>query len=450
MIKKSTLIVVLCAIIAAAGVYYAQWHKSKKPAAPADTSKPAFSITPSNINSFSISHPEQKDQPAIDFEKQNGAWRIIQPIDTLADQPTAEGFVDQLAESRPTETESVTPDRRKAFGLDPPAASVQFRSNSGQKHTLLLGDKDFSGSAVYAVVDNQPKVLLMPISLLTTADKPLNALRDMNVLHLDSVDVSSFALKNPSGDLAVSRNPKDSTQWDFTKPEKVPADPDIVDSMLDAISNARISDIVSEKSENLARYGLASPAVTLSVVKNDGDKSTLALGKKIGQAYYARDLSRPIIFKVNQDLYSKITDSFSQMRDKSVVHLDESSLDRIQLQDSNGTIEISRQGTDGAWKIVAPAADKGKSASSWKILNPFTSLRADEVIDHPSAAQMTAMKNPAITATFTKSDGQQVTVRLSKPSGDIAYAQSSASPEFFKIKKQTVDDLNLKPEDVSF
>ncbi|MGH9689211.1 MAG: DUF4340 domain-containing protein [Candidatus Acidiferrales bacterium] len=450
MIKKSTLIVVLCAIIAAAGVYYSQWRKSKKPAAPADTSKPAFSINPSNINSFSISHPTQKDQPAIGFEKQKGTWRIVQPINTLADQPTAEGFVDQLAESRPTETESVAAGRRKSFGLDPPAASVEFRTNSGQKHTLLLGDKDFSGSAVYAVVDDQPKVLLMPLSLLTTADKPLNALRDMNVLRLDSVDVSSFALKNPSGDLAVSRNPKDSTQWYFTKPEKVPADPDVVDSLLDAISNARISDIVSEKSDNLARYGFSRPAVSFGVVKNDGDKSTLVLGKKIGEAYYARDLSRPIIFKVNKDLYSKLTKSFSQMRDKSVVHLDESSLDRIQLQNSNGIIEISRQGSDGPWKIAAPAGDKGKSASSWKILNPFTSLRAEEVIDHPSGVQTAAMKNPAVTVVFTKNSGQQVTVRLSKPSGDIAYAQSSASPELFKIKKQTVADLNLKPKDVSF
>lgn len=450
MIKKSTLIVVLCAIVAGCGVYYAQWRKSKKPAAPADTSKPAFSVNPSSIDSFSISHPGQKDQPAIDFEKQKGTWRIVQPIDTLADQPTAEGFVDQLAESRPTETESVTPDRRKAFGLDPPAASVELRAKGGQTHTLLLGDKDFSGSAVYAIVDDRPKVLLMPLSLLTAADKPLNALRDMNVLHLDSVDVSSFSLKNPSGDLAVSRDSKVSTQWDFTKPEKVPADPDVVDAMLDAISNARISDIVSEKPDNLARYGLASPAVTFTATKNDGQKSTLVLGKKAGAEYYARDLSRKIIFKVNQDLYAKLTDSFSQMRDKSVVHLDESSLNRIQLQNSNGTIEIARQGTGGSWKIAAPVAEKGKSASVWKILNPFTSLHADEVIDHPSATQLAAMKNPAITTVFTKNRGQQTTVRISKPSGDIAYAQSSASPELFKIKKQTVEDLNLKPNDVSY
>lgn len=450
MIKKSTLIVVVCAIFISGGAYYFEWHKSKHPAASVDNSKPAFSVLPDQIASFSISHPAQADQPSIDFQKQKGAWHIVQPVDTLADQPTAQGFVDQLAESRPTGTESLGSGGRKAFGLDPPAASIGFSTKADEKHTLLLGDKDFSGGDVYAIVDNQASVSLMPLSLLTTANEPLAQLRDMSVLSLDSADVSSFTLKNPSGDLAAMRDPKDSTQWNFTKPEKGPADPDVVDSMLTAISDARISGIVSEKPDDLARYGLANPSIRLTVVKNGGEQSTLVLGKKVGDEYYARDLSRPILFKVKSDLYSKLDDNFTQMRDKTVVRIDETSLNRIQLQNSNGIIEISRQGTAGQWKIDAPAADHGKSASSWKILNPFTSLRADGIIDHPSPAQLAAIKNPAVTAILTKSDGQKITIRISKPSGAVAYAQSSQSPELFQIKKQTVDDLNLKPGDVAF
>lgn len=450
MIKKSTLIVLVCAIFISGGAYYFEWHKSNHPSAPADNSKPAFSVLPDQIVSFSISHPALKDQPSIEFQKQKGAWQIVQPVDTLADQPTAQGFVDQLAESRPSGSEPLASGGRKAFGLDPPAASIEFSTKTGQKHTLLLGDKDFSGGDVYALVDDQPNVSLMPLSLLTTANEPLAQLRDMSVLSLDSADVSSFTLKNPSGDLAAMRDPKDPTQWNFTKPEKAPADPDVVDSMLTALSDARISAIVSEKPDDLARYGLAGPSIRLTLVKDGGEQSTLILGKKVGDEYYARDLSRPIIFKVKADLYSKLDDNFIQMRDKTVVRVDETSLNRIQLQNSHGTIEISRQGTEGPWKIDAPAADKGKSASSWKILNPFTSLRADEIIDHPSAAQLAAMKSPAVTAILTKSDGQKITVRISKPLGDVAYAQSSQSAELFQIKKQTVDDLNLKPSDVAF
>jgi hypothetical protein len=450
MIKKSTLIVLLCAIALGGGVYYWQVRRAKELTTTTDKSNPAFSVVPSDIVSFSISHPGEADQRAINFKKENGAWRIVQPVETLADQPTVEGFVDQLTESRPTETEAVTPDRRKAFGLDPPQASVEFQARNGQKHTLLIGGKDFSGSDVYTIVDNQPKVSLLPLSLLTTAEKPLKDLRDMNVLHVDSENVSSFSLKNPSGDLAIARDTKDSTRWDFTTPEKVAADADTVDAMLNAVSSARISQIVSEKPDNLARYGLANPAIAFAAVTNDGQKAALTVGKKVGNEYYARDLSRPMIFEINMDLYAKLADSFAELRDKTVVHVDEASLNRIQLQNSNGTIEIGRQGTDAQWKIEAPASEKGKSASSWKILNPFTSLRADKLIDHPSSVQLAAVKNPAVTATLTKTSGKQITVRISKPIGDIAYAQSTDSVELFEIKKQTLEDLDLKLKDVAY
>jgi len=450
MIKKSTLIVLLCAIVGVGGAYYWQWHRSKQPKTPKNNAKPAFSVLPADIVSFSIAHPADKDHPAIAFQKQKGAWHIVQPVDTLADQSTAEGFVDQLAESRLTQTEPVTLDRRKVYGLDPPKASVDFQLRDGQKHTLLIGDKDFSGTDVYTIVDDQPKVSLLPLSLLTAAEKPLSQLRDMNVLDIESEDVSSFTLKNPSGDLALNRDSKDSNEWDFTKPEEVSADPDVVDSLLNGISDARMSDIVSETPDHLARYGLEHPAMTFTATKNGGGTATLIVGRKTGNEYYARDLSRRVIFKIDQGLYSKLDGSFTHMRDKSVVHIDETSLDRIQLQNSNGTIEISRQGKNGQWKVDAPAADKGKSASIWKILDPFTSLRADEVIDHPSAALLGKMKNPAITAVLTQKDGKQITVRLSKPAGDVAYAQSSQSTELFKIKKETVDNLNLKPKDVAF
>jgi Domain of unknown function (DUF4340) len=451
MIKKSTLIVLACAIVLGGAVYYFQRQSPKQSKTAKDTSKPAFSVQPSDVVSFSISHPGEKNQPTVAFEKAKGAWQIVKPIVTSADQPTADGFVDQLVGSRVTQTEPVTPDRRKVFGLDPPKVAIEFQLRDGQKHQVLIGDNDFSGTDVYGLLDDQPKVVLLPLSLLNTALKSVNDLRDRSVLHLQSDDVASFTLKNPSGQLAVARDSKNSDAWNFTKPEDVPADADAVTLLLSAVSVARMGDIVSETPEHLAGCGLAVPPITFTATKKDGAKETLIVGKKVGDEYYARDLSRPTIFRVNQDLYSKLTDQFIDLRDRSVVHLDASSLDRIQLHNANGAIEISpKENSSGQWVVDAPAAEKGKSASNWKILDPLTSLRAVQIIDHPPAALLAGLKKPAITAVLTKKDGQQVTVRISKPSGDFAYAQSSESPELFKIKKQTVDDLNLKPADLAY
>jgi hypothetical protein len=82
------------------------------------------------------------------------------------------------------------------------------------------------------------------------------------------------------------------------------------------------------------------------------------------------------------------------------------------------------------------------------VLDPLTSLRADEVIDHPSANLVAQLAGPAVRAILTDTAGRQLTVRISKPSGDFVYAQTSDSPLLYRLKKQVLDDLNFKPADL--
>ncbi|HTZ99728.1 MAG TPA: DUF4340 domain-containing protein [Candidatus Aquilonibacter sp.] len=310
MIKKSTLIVLLCAVVAGASFYFFDWKRSQNEKPPVDMSKPAFSVDASNIRSFTISHPGQSGDVPVHFEKRNGEWWITQPIDTRADQPTAEGIIDELSEDRISQTEPGAEDRRKAYGLDPAQASVEFDLANGAKHTLLIGNKDFSGDSLYTVADGGQSVALLPAAIFDTATKP-----------------------------------------------------------------------------------------------------------------------------------------FEQLRDRSVVHLDSATLQRIEIRDSNGDMVVAT-GKSGDWAIDSPAAQKGKKAESWKVIDPFTGLTATDVIDKPPANLAALVANPAIRVVFTSADGKQVTLRISKPSGDFFYAQSSDSPALYKLAKPGFDSLNLKPADV--
>lgn len=166
MIKKTTLLVLVCAAALAAGVYYFDWKKGNESKPAVDSSKPAFSIQASDIVSFTIAHPARPGDSPIHFERRDGAWRIVQPVQTDADQSTAEGIVDQLAAARVSQTESGSSDRRKAFGLDPPQASVEFQLGNGSKHVILIGDKDFTGESAYTIVDSGQSVSLLPNCLL--------------------------------------------------------------------------------------------------------------------------------------------------------------------------------------------------------------------------------------------------------------------------------------------
>jgi hypothetical protein len=58
MIKKSTLIVLLVAVIIGAAAYYFDWKRGQKEAAnaPADSTKPAFTLQADDISALTISY----------------------------------------------------------------------------------------------------------------------------------------------------------------------------------------------------------------------------------------------------------------------------------------------------------------------------------------------------------------------------------------------------------
>jgi hypothetical protein len=446
MIRKPTLIVLLCAIVLGAAVYYFDWVRGNNQKPPADSEKLAFSIPAADVVSLTITHPAKPGDTPVSLEKRSGVWQIVQPIQTQADQSTADGIVDQLATDRIAQSEPGSADRRKAYGLDPAQLSLEFRLQNGAKHSLLIGDKDFTGASVYSIIDGGQTVSLVPQALLTSADKPLDDLRDRTVLYIDSDQAASLALKNSSGELAAT---KEKDGWKLTMPSESLADKSSIDSLLSTVADAKMTGVASETAENLAKYGLSSPAISFAVTDEKGQKSTLLIGKKDGDSYFARDVSRPMVFRVSADVYSKLSERFGELRNKTVVRLDPADIQRIEVHNANGDIIVS-SGKDkpGEWTIQEPEAQKGKSAASWRVLDPFTSLRAEEVIDHPSPELTTKLANPAIRAILTDTAGKQVTLRISKADGDFVYAQTSDSPLLYKLKKQVLDDLNFKPSDL--
>jgi hypothetical protein len=87
--------------------------------------------------------------------------------------------------------------------------------------------------------------------------------------------------------------------------------------------------------------------------------------------------------------------------------------------------------------------------SSWKVLDPLGTMRAEEVLDHPAPNQLAQLSTPAIKLVLTGKDGKELSLRISKPSGDFVYAQVSGDTALYKLKKEVLDQLNLSAADLS-
>jgi hypothetical protein len=444
-IKKTTLIILAIAAILAGAVYYFDWKRGSEEKTP--PAKRAYPIQASDVVSFTLAHPAQPSEPAIHFAKRGGSWQIVEPVETAADQATVDGLCDQIAAADISETEPGTPDRLKAFGLDPPRASLEFQLANGAMHTLLIGNKSFTGDSAYAIVDGAQQVSLLPALLATSTTKSLDTLRDRSILHFESSQAKSFTLKNPAGEIEASQQ---NEQWKIKKPSEVFASADAVDSLFQSVRDATLVSVASEKPDDLAHYGLLNPAITFSVTDGKGAQYTLLVGKKDGDAYFARDVSRPTIFRVNDSVYKKLSEKFADLRDKRVLHVDAAGIQTMEIRNANGSISLSRKkDSPDDWVFDAPTDQKDKPASSWKVLDPLTGLTAEDVIDHPAPDLLAMEANPAVTVVLTDKDGKPLVVKISKASGDFVYAQTTGSPTLYKLKKGALDTLNVKAADLA-
>jgi len=443
MIKKSTLFILLGAIALGAAVYYFDWKRGQNDAerSAADTSKPVFSLPAgSEIVSLAITRPQVAGEGTIRLEKQNGTWQILEPLKTQADERVVGGIIETLSNSRIESSQPGTSDRMKVYGLDPPAVSVEFKLQNGPEHTLKLGNKDFTNTYVYGQIDGKD-VALLPSAMRTQTDLSPDFLRDHNVLHFAQNEVNSFSLKNSAGQVEAK---KEKDNWTFAKPDAGQlADESDVTALLNAVSGAKMTSVAAESADNLGKYGLSAPPITFTATSENGKSATLLVGKREGSEYYAKDAARPMIFKVNETLYKKLSETSSDLRDKKLTHLAQNDFTRAELYNENGMLVITPK-AEQDWIAEAPPEIKGKTIATWKIFPPAVNTRALAIVDRPSAEIKAKLAKPLVQMTLTAKDGKTITLSFTPAIGDFVYAKTGAATTVYKLNKNVLADLNSK------
>src|SRR3984885_1938626 len=158
---------------------------------------------------------------AAALEKRADAYYMTQPYETRADQSGAGAIAGELASVRVSRTIPATADQLATFGLTKPDVEIDFTLKNGTKHKIKFGSKDFSGTNVYAVVDDAKDVSILPDTILNSSNKPANDFRDQSVLSFQANDATSFALKNEAGEIGAAK--QDST-WKIEKPRPTAAE----------------------------------------------------------------------------------------------------------------------------------------------------------------------------------------------------------------------------------
>ncbi|HLK33669.1 MAG TPA: DUF4340 domain-containing protein [Terriglobales bacterium] len=277
------LLVAVIVLAGLAGLYFWLGKQNK----PAEAATPALATFDSaSVQQISI---QDGSHPPVSLSRQGGNWRLLQPYAFPADNGAVSTMLSTLSGIHPSEQLGPQKDL-SIFGLDKPS-TVELQLAQNKKLEFQFGSDVPAGGGVYLRTAASPAVVTVPAYVKTDAVKSAFDLQDRTVLHFSTDNLTALTFQEKGKKATFDR--KDGKWPDAHKTE--------IQSLLDALQEARMDALSDVQGKDAAKYGLDKPATLLSLNWKGGE-GRLEIGSKKDSDYYARSSDSPAIFTIPEYL----------------------------------------------------------------------------------------------------------------------------------------------------
>jgi hypothetical protein len=245
---------------------------------------------------------------------------------------------------------------------------------------------------------------------------------------LSSIDIQ----KRDGSKITLERK---SGKWTITAPTPYPADQDAVSSIASALSPANADSVVEEKPSDVAKYGLTTPSLTVTVHEKGNRTDQLLFGDDIpaGSMVYVRVAGKPKVYAVPTSVKTSFDKSLNDLRDKRLLTFNQGQLTRVDLVSGATTIEFGKNG-QSEWTIVQPQPYRADNFQVEELLRKLSESKMDlsaTPADTQKAQHNFASGKPVATVKLTDSSGTQ-TFEVRK-NGDDYFGKSSVVDGEYKL-----------------
>jgi len=363
-------------------------------------------------------------------EKKSGTWQLTQPVAADADPGELSGITTNLST---LEVQRVVDEQAtdfKQYGLDPPRVEVSFKAGD-KEHRLLLGQKTPAGSDLYAKLPDKPRVFLVSSFLDTTFNRSPFDLRDKSVLRVERDKIDSVDITTPDHSIKIA---KAGADWHIKSPIDARADFNAVEGVIGRLNTAQMKAIESGNPTDLKTYGLDKPSVSIRL-GSGSSQAGLLIGKTAAEGtYYAKDLSRPMVFTVESSLVDELKKPVDDYRVKDIFDARAFSTTRIDAERGGQTVAFEKSGDK--WKQVAPAAKDADASKVEALLSALTSARATGFVE-----KTTALDKPELAVTLKYDEGKKQERVVFGRQGADAFARRDGDAGAAKIDAATLDSV---------
>ena len=398
----------LALVVAAAGLgAYIYFVDSKRPDSEPKTK--VFAVEADKIEEIRLT---AKGETSL-LRKTNGAWALVEPLAAEVDQNEISALTTGIANLE--ENREVEPNAANLteFGLAEPKADISFKAAGGGAGRIRLGDTTPSAGDMYAVKDDGARVFLVPTFTENTLARSSFDLRDKRVLRFERDKADALEITNAKGTAAMTR--ADSV-WRIAAPSNARGDYGAIEGVLTKLATTMMTGVTAPEMKDAKEYGLDKPAVTV-VVKTGSSAATLALGRTVGGKTFARDLSRAMVFTVDESMVTDLQKGAEDYRRKEIFDFRGFTAREVVLTRGNQTATLTKvkgAGENAAekWQIAvtgdgAFATRDADAAKADDLLTKVAGLRAERFAASAPAGTVPTLK---VTARFDENSREEVAI----------------------------------------
>jgi hypothetical protein len=418
-------VVVLAAI--GGGVYWTNKHKAdeaKKPAASAADTPKVISIPEDQFKEIKIA--KQGADPTI-VSKTGDKWSLTLPKALPADQDAVSSMVTSLASLNADRLVEEKPGDLAPFGLTTPREQVTITKKDGKTTTLDIGDDSPVGSGVFAKLEGDSRVFVIPTYTKSNFDKSTKDLRDKRLLTFNSDKLTSLQLTAKGQTLEFGKNAQND--WAIVKPRPMRADGSQVDDIIRKLKDAKMDTTVSDEDARKAQAAFAgAPKVADVTVTDNSGSQSMEVRKDKDKNYYVKSSAVEGFYKVASDLGDALDKSPDDFRSKKLFDFGFTEPGKVQLQNA------TYQKTGEKWMSGSIEMD---AISIQGLIDKLRELSASKFVDKGAGSPVF---EAAVTANDMKSNPKTEKVTITKD-GDKYFATRASEPGVYEVDSKAVEDL---------
>jgi hypothetical protein len=435
---RNTLILGLILVALGSYVYFVEFERAAKES----KKETLFDFDQNQVQAVTLKYPDRE----IALEKTAGEWRLVRPVESLADESTTKNLIRAIAECEIKKRLDDVPQDLKPFGLDAPGVVIHVKLETGELPEIRVGKTTPVGYSTYIQRADDPKVLLTSSAFHSGMDKQVRDLRDKQILRFEDADVRKIAVVGPDRQILLVQA---NGEWKIERPRSLPADASTVRSLLSSLRSMRATDFPDESPFDFAPYGLNSPRLTVTLfVGKDEDLKEILIGKEAKEnKIYVKSSSRPTIYEVSDWIYRDLDKKLNDFRDKTVLAFDKDAATEVEIVPGDGE-SFTLQRKDKTWRLSGTEQEVD-AAKADQFLSDLHSLKGYEIAaEAPESLEPFGLTSPKLRITLRAGEGTIGTVRLgasSSAEGEKAYsAMREGESTVFRLQDYLFTRLDQK------